>query len=1736
MVVAAGIVRSREDHDAHQRFRYAASQRFALLDERMHAALGRLRALGGYLDAHGPVDAAHFDRLTRPLLGRGAPIQALEWIPRVAQSQRATLEATARRDGFPDYCVRAQNAQGQLIPEGPRPQYYPVLYVQPLAGNRQALGFDLASRPSRRDALKRAMRTARLQATRRIRLVQAASGSFGFLVFRPVYAGGVAPATAARRAASLEGFALGVFRVDQLLAGASSGGPSSIRLRAIDDNAPAGQRTLYPAGSAPAASPVGATDMSHTLRVAGRNWTLRATPAPGAFVPDHAGSSAVLALGLLASLLWGVYVRQRASRLASIEQAVEDRTRDLEEQRGFANAIFDTLGGVGLVIDRDGAIVRFNKAAEDFTGREEAEIRGKPLLWRDFLPPEERASVEQVFTGLAQASVPANHENHWVDRHGNQHLFAWTNTILRDAQGEARYLITTGLDITESRRAAAALRASEQRYRQFFENNTAIKLVIDPASGLITDANSAAIGFYGYARERLLGMRIHDINCLSAQEIEEELARARDEHRQHFQFRHRLASGAVRDVEVYSGPSVADGRTLLYSIVHDVTERRKALQLQDALLENTTSGILVAQRRTLVAVNSAMLQMLGRTKEEVVGGSARMLYPDDEEFSRVGSTHGDLLAHGTASRANVRLLAAGGRVLCCDLRGRLLPDGETAVWTFTDVGEREEQARSMQRSQGVYRALVAAAQSLLHSATEAGMINRLCQSLVAGSEFCAVWLGHPDDQGFFRAMGRASATREGLSFIDHLRIPVDDADTAIAQAWNGRTTVIHQDNLARKQASPFVADLQRLQWASTLATVVCRGGRPWGALVYVSRQADWFDDTSRDACEQVAALLGHGLDERDHKAMLSKLQARESQRARTDPLTGLPNRLALGEHLPGALARAQRRGTVVAVGVLDLDDFKPVNDRYGHPAGDELLRRLATALRKRLRRSDYLARLGGDEFVVLFEDIEAQQARAQLQAALDRLHGAVECVHDLGAQRLVRVGMTMGLALYPQHAEEADALLRLADAAMYFGKAHKVHREHWWMLCDNLLPAAAEPTRELELDPFGAEAQALLAAVDNDMLRGVAASFTAAFYAELEQSPEFGSLLRGLGDAGLEHLKQAQSEHLLFLLDRNTSRQALEQEAHRVGVAHALVGVSSARIEKGFGLYEDLLRSALENAPFSARERYRLMRVSTSRLRLDVLTQLDAVDHTMRLYSELLNASVASGERWLDVLPAILQQIGSLPGIPYAILFRPDEHGFLVDEMASGAGSARLCEALRARSLFPNLNPPPGVERGPVSAAWFAQDVQIVDSYRSDAHLARWHQLSEEFGWRSAATIPVVHGDTTEGVLMLFGAYPMQFSSEWTRPWLRAMHNRLNAVFSFTARGYQPIAAARLRQYRELLYGNGLRMWCQPIVDLQSGAVVKVEALARLQADDGSLHGPAQFLPAFGEQQLQTLFLQGLAQALELLHGWRDEGLGIDVSVNLAPSTLLHPDCALWVENALREARVAAEHLTLEVLESENLDRKHADEAIHALRALGVHIALDDLGAGYSSLTRLASLPIHTVKIDQALVRELPQEPLRTVRLLATLLRIGQEFAPVTVVEGLEDEGLVEAVRLLGATFGQGYGIARPMPAAELRDWLHRRGQPTPDGSALRTWPGALAYHWRAVHDRAGGDVHPGGLQDCPLTHFLRAHRVDDRQALAWHARYHEASGADERMAAADALLGWLAQIVRQLAADAARR
>ena len=227
---------------------------------------------------------------------------------------------------------------------------------------------------------------------------------------------------------------------------------------------------------------------------------------------------------------------------------------------------------------------------------------------------------------------------------------------------------------------------------------------------------------------------------------------------------------------------------------------------------------------------------------------------------------------------------------------------------------------------------------------------------------------------------------------------------------------------SEQHPAEFFIDL----WQSISRGQVWRGEicnrRKDGSLYWVeSTIVPMFDDANR----RVQTYVSIRFDVTEKRQLMHSLQ----WRAERDELTGLPNRFLLSERLEQSIAAVQRYHNTLAVGMLDLDGFKRINDRYGHATGDRLLVAVADRLKQIMRGEDTLARLGGDEFVLVLR----VQDTEELERAMRRFLSALSSTYTIDGIG-IHISASIGVTLYPNDNEDAETLLRHADQAMYKAK------------------------------------------------------------------------------------------------------------------------------------------------------------------------------------------------------------------------------------------------------------------------------------------------------------------------------------------------------------------------------------------------------------------------------------------------------------------------------------------------------------------------------------------------------------------------------------------------------------------------------------------------------------------------------------------------------------------------------
>jgi len=237
-----------------------------------------------------------------------------------------------------------------------------------------------------------------------------------------------------------------------------------------------------------------------------------------------------------------------------------------------------------------------------------------------------------------------------------------------------------------------------------------------------------------------------------------------------------------------------------------------------------------------------------------------------------------------------------------------------------------------------------------------------------------------------------------------------------------------------------------------------------------------------------------------------------------------------------------------------------------------------------------------------------------------------------------------------------------------------------------------------------------------------------------------------------------------------------------------------------------------------------------------------------------------------------------------------------------------------------------------------------------------------------------------------------------------------------------------------------LRLVYQPRIDIASGLCTGAEALLRWNHPTLGAIGPAEFIPFIERSRLaQATTAWVIDTALDQQQAWRQQGLTLQLSLNVSATNLLEADLAERIVAALDARGLPHDCLELEITESAIMEQPaKANAMLETIAAAGVHLAIDDFGTGYSSLAYLQRMPADVVKIDQSFVRELEHDE-RQQCLVRAMIALSQDMGHRVVAEGVENDAVLAFLRQAGCDEAQGYFFARPLEVVDFAGWYVSR-------------------------------------------------------------------------------------------------
>jgi diguanylate cyclase (GGDEF)-like protein/PAS domain S-box-containing protein len=530
----------------------------------------------------------------------------------------------------------------------------------------------------------------------------------------------------------------------------------------------------------------------------------------------------------------------------------------------------------------------------------------------------------------------------------------------------------------EQKRREQALLESENRYRQMFKNNQAVKMVIDPESGAIVDANPAACAFYDYTSDELRQRTLPEISLSSPDETRAKLQLAAAEKQGYFLTRHRLSSGEIRDVEIHSGPIEVRGRRLIYAIIHDVTERNraeKALRRSEehfrSLIENASDMIAIVDvQGTLHYTSPSVERILGYRPQSITGSNIYdCAHPEDMTAVAKALTEAfEGISSDNPVEIRIRHQDGAWRTIEGMTHRLDRESGERLVVNSRDVTDRKHTEAVLH----THSAALEASMDGIAIINERGEFNYVNHAFLK-------LFGYRNRTDLIGQRWTLVQTRRSYPRLMKEILP----SFLVNGEWRG------ESHGRRRDGHSFPIEVSMTRIGSGSAVCVIR------------------DITERAlAEEQIKHLAYH------------------------DALTNLPNRLLFQDRLTVALQHAQREVQKLAVLFLDLDRFKVINDSMGHDAGDSLLQEVAKRLQRCVRESDTVSRMGGDEFTVLLTNIGSSDDATRIaRKILDAIRQPFRVTG-----REVHTSTSVGISLYPEDGSEAESLLKTADMAMYQAK------------------------------------------------------------------------------------------------------------------------------------------------------------------------------------------------------------------------------------------------------------------------------------------------------------------------------------------------------------------------------------------------------------------------------------------------------------------------------------------------------------------------------------------------------------------------------------------------------------------------------------------------------------------------------------------------------------------------------
>jgi diguanylate cyclase (GGDEF)-like protein/PAS domain S-box-containing protein len=705
---------------------------------------------------------------------------------------------------------------------------------------------------------------------------------------------------------------------------------------------------------------------------------------------------------------------------------------DKLKNKQYFEELFSNVPEGIVFCDREQKIIRANKTFCDMFGYCEDEVYGHDI--DDLISPGENKIELKSLTGRAMSGEKVKAEGVRLKNDGTAFPVSVISSPVYD-KNEIVGIFAIYRDISEQKAAEEALRKSEEKFRTFAESTPVVIMIYQEDKWIF--ANSMAEELTGYSKQELINMKLWDFVHPEYVDLVKERAKLRQQGEwptDRYEIKIITKSGDTKWIDLKVQKIDFHGKPTIIMAAIDITEKKsietalkKSEEEHRLLFENVYDMILLMDvNGNVVYTNHATQRILGYSPDKAKEiNPLSLMHPDDKV--NVTNLFRNVISNGEG-KIETRIKNSRGEYVWIEANGRFLDDDKNVLIIAREITDRKLAEMRQERFIKLQKVIIDITSEVLQQDSTESSYQRLLEravEIIPGAEKGSILIKENGDGFAF-----AAAVKYNLNELKKVTFNKNE----LVQGMKKEIRIIKDfginDRLDEERRNILYKAGQVKKIEAMLSVPIVVNNK---TVAFINLDNYRMENAYNDESIQIAKIFGNAVAAIFQKLSLEKELKEQRDRLKVlsthDTLTGLPNRRYIEKEALQIMQLAKRYNRKTSVVYLDLNNFKEINDNFGHETGDYFLVEIASRIKSSLRKSDLVARMGGDEFVFILPETDTDGAITLVK----RIHSTLKKPLKI-EEKEMSVSGSMGISTFPYNGEDFNTLLRKADEAMYRAK------------------------------------------------------------------------------------------------------------------------------------------------------------------------------------------------------------------------------------------------------------------------------------------------------------------------------------------------------------------------------------------------------------------------------------------------------------------------------------------------------------------------------------------------------------------------------------------------------------------------------------------------------------------------------------------------------------------------------